>query len=159
MTSRKRSAASSRSKRPSPAPPPLFVDRSLGRLTIATALRAQGVEVHTHDAHFPQDARDEEWLAEVGRRGWAVITKDTRIRYRQTELAALVAGGVRAFVLTRGDLTGSEMAAILVRALPHLARFSARHEPPFIARIATVREGADDLQAGTRLTIASGRHK
>jgi len=130
LTSRKRSAASSRSKRPSPAPPPLFIDRSLGRLTIATALRAQGAEVHTHDAHFAQDARDEEWLAEVGRRGWAVITKDTRIRYRQTELAALVAGGVRAFVLTRGDLSGPEMAAILVKALPHLARFSARHEPP-----------------------------
>ena len=136
MTSRKRSAASSRSKRPSPAPPPLFIDRSLGRLTIATALRAQGAEVHTHDAHFAQDARDEEWLADVGRRGWAVITKDTRIRYRQTELAALVAGGVRAFVLTRGDLSGPEMAAILVKALPHLVRFSARYEPPFIARIA-----------------------
>ncbi len=66
-----------------------------------------------------------------------VITKDTRIRYRQTELTALVAGGVRAFVLTRGDLSGPEMAAILVKALPHLARFSARHEPPFIARIGT----------------------
>ena len=135
MTSKKRSAASSSSKRPN-RPPPLFIDRSLGRLTIATALRAQGAEVHTHDAHFPQDARDEEWLAEVGRRGWAVITKDTRIRYRQTEQAALVAGHVRAFVLTRGDLSGPEMAAILVKALPHLARFSARHEPPFIARVA-----------------------
>ena len=110
MTSKKRSAASSRSKRHSPTPPPLFIDRSLGKLTIATALRAQGVEVHTHDDHFAQDARDEEWLADVGRRGWAVITKDTRIRYRQTELAALVAGGVRAFVLTRGDLSGAEMA-------------------------------------------------
>jgi hypothetical protein len=66
-----------------------------------------------------------------------VITKDTRIRYRQTELSALIAGGVRAFVLTRGDLNGSEMAAILVKALPHLARLSARYDPPFIARIAT----------------------
>ncbi len=92
MTSKKRSAASSRSKQRSPPPPPLFVDRSLGRIIIATALRAQGVEIHTHDALFPENARDEEWLAEVGRRGWAVITKDARIRYRQTELAALVAG-------------------------------------------------------------------
>jgi hypothetical protein len=65
-----------------------------------------------------------------------VITKDTRIRYRQTELSALASGGVRAFVLTRGDLSGIEMARILVKALPHLARFSDRHEPPFIARIA-----------------------
>ena len=80
MTSRKRSAASFRSKRPSAAPPPFFIDRSLGRLTIASALREQGAEVHTHDTHFAQVARDEEWLAEVGRRGWEVITKDTRIR-------------------------------------------------------------------------------
>jgi hypothetical protein len=29
------------------------------------------------------------------------------------------------------------MAAILVRALPHLSQFSARHQAPFIARIAT----------------------
>ena len=137
MTSKKRSAASSRSKPASAAPPPLFVDRSLGRFVIANALRAQGAEVHTHDTHFPENARDAEWLAEVGRRGWAVITKDARIRYRQTELAALVAGGVKAFVLTRGDLSGPEMATILVRALPHLSRFSARHEPPFIARITT----------------------
>jgi hypothetical protein len=137
LRSRKRSAASSRSKRPDPTLPPLFIDRSLGKLTIPTAIRAQGVEVHTHDAHFPQDARDEDWLADVGRRGWAVVTKDTRIRYRETELAALVAGGVRAFVLTRGVLSGREMAAILVKALPNLARFSARHRPPFIARIAT----------------------
>jgi predicted nuclease of predicted toxin-antitoxin system len=136
LTSRKRSAASSRSKRPDPSPPPVFIDRSLGKFTIATALRAQGVEVHTHDAHFPQDARDEEWLAEVGQRGWVVITKDARIRYRQTELAAVVAGGVKAFVLTRGDLSGAEMAAILERALPRMARFSNRHQAPFIARIA-----------------------
>jgi hypothetical protein len=37
----------------------------------------------------------------------------------------------------RGDLSGPEMVAILVKALPHLARFSARYEAPFIARIAT----------------------
>jgi predicted nuclease of predicted toxin-antitoxin system len=152
LTSRKRSAASFRSKRPSPAPPPLFIDRSLGRL--ASALHAQGAEVHTHDAHFAQDARDEEWLAEVGRRGWAVSTKDTRIRYRQTELSALIAGGVRAFVLTRGDLNGSEMAAIVVKVPPHLARFSARHHPRSSPG-SGFREGADGLQAGATIAVTS----
>ena len=85
---------------------------------------------------------------------WAVITKDTRIRYRQTELAALVAGGVRAFVLTRGDLSGSEMAAILVKALPHLARFPARHEPPLHRPDRDLRQDTDDLQAAARITLA-----
>jgi hypothetical protein len=135
LKSKKRSAASSRSKRPSPLPPPLFIDRSLGRLIIPTALSAQGAVVHTHDAHFAQDAPDAVWLPDVGERGWAVITKDTKIRFRHTELAALVAGRVRAFVLTRGDLTGAEMADILIRALPHIGRFCARHQAPFIARI------------------------
>ena len=88
-----------------------------------------------HDEYFPQDARDDAWLPVVGQRGWAVLTKDTRIRLRHTELAALVAGRVRAFVLTRGDLTGTEMARILVLALPRIARFCIRHEPPFIARV------------------------
>ena len=60
-----------------------------------------------HDEYFPSDARDEEWLAEVGRRGWVVLTKDTRIRYRTTELAALMRSGVTAFVLTSGNLRGA----------------------------------------------------
>jgi hypothetical protein len=82
LTSRKRSAASSRSKRPSPTPPSLFIDRSLGKFTVATALRAQGVEVHTHDAHFPQDARDEQWLANVGQRGLGNMTAGSERRVR-----------------------------------------------------------------------------
>jgi len=136
LRSKKRSGASSRSKPPDPPhPPPLFLDRSLGRHTIAAALRAQGAEVHTHDTHFAADAHDDYWLPIVGSRGWAVITKDTKIRFRHTELAAVMAGKVRAFVLTRGDLSGPEMAQILVTALPRIARFCARHAPPFIARV------------------------
>jgi hypothetical protein len=133
LRSKKQSAASSRSKRPKLLPPPLFIDRSLGRLVIPAALREQGVEVHTHDAHFAQDAPDADWLSSVGARGWTVITKDTKIRYRHTELAALVAGRVRAFVLTKGDLSGPEMARILILALPRIGAFCVRHEAPFRA--------------------------
>lgn len=64
-----------------------------------------------------------------------VLTKDRRIRYRTPELAALSKAGVCAFVLTAGDLSGSEMAAIFVKALPAMTRFVARNSPPFIARI------------------------
>jgi hypothetical protein len=31
--------------------------------------------VEIHDDHFPSDAKDEVWLAEVGIRGWIVLTK------------------------------------------------------------------------------------
>jgi predicted nuclease of predicted toxin-antitoxin system len=98
-------------------------------------LRAHSAEVHVHDDYFAQDAHDDTWLREVGQRGWVVLTKDTRIRLRHTELAALVGGRVRAFVLTRGDLTGEEMARILVSALPRISTFCERYHPPFIARV------------------------
>jgi cytochrome c oxidase subunit 1 len=62
----------------------------------------------------------------------------------------LIAGLTGAFVLTRGDLNGSEMAAILVKALPHLARLSARYDPPFIARIAASGKVQMIYRPGTR---------
>src|SRR4051812_30434760 len=94
--SKKRSAASSSSKPPEPLT--FFLDRNLGKKAVADALRQADVEVHVHDDHFPPDTRDEEWLAEVGKRGWIVLTKDTRIRYRSSELTALVKANVSAFV-------------------------------------------------------------
>ena len=112
----------------------------------------QGVEVHVHDDDFPQDARDEEWLPEVGRRGWAVITKDAKIRYRLTEQAALIAGGVRAFILTRGDLTGPEMAGIVVPLCPTSPGFppdTSRHSlqgslAPAESRCSSSRDGREE---------------
>ena len=117
-----------------------FVDRSLGKHTIAEALRQAGVEVQIHDDHFPQNATDETWLREVGRRGWIVLTKDTWIRRRSNERTALMRAGVRAFVLIAGNLSGPEMARVFVNALPAMHRFVVRHNPPFIAKI--TRSGA-----------------
>lgn len=131
---------------PSPSrvdPLQVFLDRSLGRRVVAEALRAAGVEVHIHDDHFPQDTTDEEWLLEVGRQGWIVLTKDDRIRYRPQERAALIHANVRAFVLVGGNLSATAMAEIFVRALPAMQHFVDRYPPPFIARIA--RSGAVTL--------------
>lgn len=136
-------ASAPRSKKPSDAslnspPEPLvfFVDRSLGRKIIPDTLRGAGEQIRVHDELFPQDARDEDWLPEVGRRGWIVLTKDTRIRYRAAEVAALLAARVRAFVLgARGDLQGTEIAAIFVKALPAMKRVLSETDPPFVAHV------------------------
>ena len=147
MKSRKRSGASSKSK---PLKPPVFfLDRNLGKKEIAAALRQANIEVQVHDDHFPPDARDEDWLSEVGRRGWIVLTKDARIRYRTSELAALVRARVSAFVLTSGNLCGAEMAEIFIKALPTMCRFAARYSPPFIAKI-TKNGSVSMLVGGTR---------
>jgi predicted nuclease of predicted toxin-antitoxin system len=88
-----------------------------------------------HDELFAQDAHDEEWLAEVGKQGWVVLTKDRRIRHRRSERLALMDAGVRAFVLTAGNITGEEMAAAFVEALPRMLRVVKGEEPPFIATV------------------------
>ena len=130
---KKRSGASSTSEPPEPLV--LFVDRSLGNKVVAGALRLAGATVEIHDDHFPTTAPDEDWLREVGQRGWVVLTKERGLRYRAPALAAIRVSAVRMFVLTAGDLQGPEMAAIFARALPRIARVVRRESPPFIAKI------------------------
>ena len=46
---------------------------------LATVLRTLDYDaVHLRE-HFPEDAKDERWLPEVGRHGWAILTVDLRI--------------------------------------------------------------------------------
>lgn len=143
---KKRSGASSTNEPPEPLV--LFVDRSLGKKIVAGALRQAGAQVEIHDDHFPPAAPDEDWLREAGRRGWVVLTKDRGIRYRAPALAAIRLSAVRMFVLTAGDLQGSEMAAIFVMALSRIARVASRHPAPFIAKI--TKTGAVSVLASTR---------
>jgi len=113
-----------------------FVDRSLGRKVIPETLRAANAEVRVHDDFFPQDAKDEVWLAEVGRHGWVVLTKDKHIRYREVEIQALLVAKVGCFILTaRGDLSGAEVGQIFVKALPTMKKVCETTTRPFIARV------------------------
>jgi hypothetical protein len=52
-------------------------------------------------------------------------------------LVSLLAAGVAAFVLTAGDLNGSEMAEAFVRALPKIRRMLVGQPRPFIARVSS----------------------
>ena len=102
---------------------------------MCSALREIGETVEIHDDHFPPDAKDEVWLTEVGRRGWVVLTKDDRIRYRITERPAFASAKVKAFVLTSMQLQGSEMAEAFVIALPRIKRLIAKYPAPFLGRV------------------------
>ena len=112
----------------------IFIDRSLGR-KIAEPLREAGANVFLHDDYFAQDVVDEEWLAEVGTRGWIVLTKDKMIRRRTIEREALLNANVKAFFFMSGNIPFAEVAQIIARALPAIQKFIAKHEPPFIAGI------------------------
>jgi len=71
----------------------------------------------------------------VGERGWLILTKDKRIRYRKLEFAAVKQARVRLFVLTAGQITAVEMGEIFVKALKKMERLAIKHDEPFIARV------------------------
>jgi hypothetical protein len=113
-----------------------FVDRSLGRKAVPEALRQAGEAVVVHDEHFAQDAKDEEWLTHAGKKGWIVLSADKRIRYRGNEFSALKEAGVRAFFLTaKSEMTGAQMGAAFVAALPHIKECTLGHARALIAHV------------------------
>ncbi len=98
-------------------------------------LRVTGLRLTTLAEHFgvPADevVTDAEWLALAGRRGWVVFMKDTRVRYRPAEQAAVRAHAVRCFCLARQGLPADEMARRFLANLPAIT--AACGEPgPFI---------------------------
>ena len=111
-----------------------FIDRSLGR-KLPQMLRNAGATIEIHDERFRQDTPDIEWLAEVGRYNWVVLTKDEKIGYRTPEQIAVAAANVRLFVLACGNLSAQEMGAILLKALESIRQFAKHNPAPFIAKI------------------------
>lgn len=99
-------------------PPEFFLDRSLGR-TSARRLRDAGHIVHLIADFYPRDAQeigDAEWIAEGCLRGWTLLTKDRRIRYRTDELSALTSGHL--FCLADGNATLDQIAQRFLDAMP-----------------------------------------
>jgi hypothetical protein len=98
-------------------------------------LRDAGAIVERHTDHFARGVADDVWLTEAGKNGWVVLTRDKRIRYRQTERLALQAAKVRAFVFTGGNVTAKDTGALLTRALDRIQRISGDNLGPFIYHI------------------------
>lgn len=113
----------------------LFLDECLGSKDVPDALRGAGLHVELLHQHFPAGTSDASWLAEVGRRGWVVLTKDQRIRFRKSEIDTLLASGVAAFVLSSGGLSGPDMGVAFVKAYPRMQKFLRDHAPPFVVKV------------------------
>lgn len=109
-----------------------FIDRSLGKKAIANALKNAGLNVVIHDDCFPQNTLDEVWLDEVGKKGWIVLSKDNRIRYRANEISALNNANVLAFFLTATNATGDEMASIFLKARKRMIDIASKSKRPAI---------------------------
>ena len=113
--------------------PDLFVDRSLGRRQVPNLLRAFGLRLHTlaevYGIPADESVTDVQWLELAGGRGWPVLMKDERIRYRTAEREALIAHGVRSFCLTGGNLRAAQMAGQFLAVIDQIAEACAAPGP------------------------------
>ena len=118
-----------------PEEPTFCIDEALGNKVVPRALREAGLKVELLIDHHPRGTFDEDWLADVGRRGWIVLTKDKQMKRRPAEQLAIVRHRVRAFLLTSGEMKAQEMAATLLKAVPGMRRLLVKHPGPFIASV------------------------
>jgi hypothetical protein len=121
---------------PSASPPEFFIDRSLGRHVVPDALRKAGAVIRVmadvYGERIGQGLADEEWLRDAGERGWVVLMKDAKIRYRPAELQVVVDHGLRAFCLTNANLRGVQMAQRFVENLPRIIRIAEQKPGPYV---------------------------
>ncbi len=128
-----------------------FIDRCLGSKRIVEKLRSAGITIEIHDDHFDKGAQDVDWLPEVGRRGWVVLTKDANIGKRTLERNAVTRAGIKMFALASQNLSGKDMVAIFVGAIVPMQEFVRKHPAPFIAKI--YRDGRIDLWKDSQMLL------
>ena len=112
-----------------------FIDRCLGKKHIATVLKNSGIAVEIHDDNFGQNAQDVDWLPEIGRRGWVVLTKDAKISKNHLERMAVTNAGIKMFTLASQNLSVKEMADIFLKSITKMQEFVRTHPAPFIAKV------------------------
>lgn len=113
--------------------PVFFTDRDLGKKFPGILLQA-GLTVERHADHFEAACPDEEWLREVGRKGWIAITHDQRIRYKPNELAAVINNRV-ALLVVIGQAPYPELAQSFVATYRRIESFIQSHQAPYIAKV------------------------
>ncbi len=112
-----------------------FLDHQIGRYIVANALRGAGARVEVHLDHFLADKPDTEWIHDIGKRDWVLISKDQNIRRNPLERAAYEAAKLRGFIVTGKDMGGKELADLLVRSLLGIVRRAFGRTGPLLFTI------------------------
>lgn len=110
-----------------------FADRDLGR-QFPALLSAAGLRTERHDDHFQPNTPDEEWIGEIGRRGWVAVTRDARIRYSPLALSILMQTKTQLFVLV-GKLTTKQAADLFLTWRERIIETALAERGAFIAKI------------------------
>jgi hypothetical protein len=119
-----------------PGPVVIFLDENHCRNRhVIDAIETSGLRCEKHLDHFPAGTVDVDWLPEVGKREWCLLTTDARIRSNHLEREAVRQYRIRMFYFPKNNLSGKEMGAALTKALPAMVALALSQPAPFIASI------------------------
>lgn len=130
MTKKKSKKHSASNNAAPPDTPVLFIDRCAWSHKLGEALTKIGAPFIPHHEKFEPACPDEKWLEAVGKQGWIVLTRDKNIRRKPNELRAFQEFGVIGFVLTSGDASAADTAALVTVVYPKLIRKVKGTKPP-----------------------------
>ena len=127
--------SSRQTKRPEDRLPELFLDRSLGRVLLATALQEAGFTVHTLHSMYGDGAEerveDVTWISDAAALGHVLLTKDRRILRVPAERQAVRASKARVFCLFSQKLSGQAQIDCFLKNQYRIVQRS-RKEGPYV---------------------------
>ena len=90
-----------------------------------------GVDAHHLQDDFPAHTIDVDWLPEVGKRGWVVVTGDRRISKKPPERKALEEANVIAVFMAKGFTSKPifDLVSSFIKWWPDIDRAVARVKP------------------------------
>ncbi len=111
-----------------------FIDANLGE-QIARGMQGFGEDVvHLKDC-FDEGEADEVWLKHIGAKGWFLLTRDERIRWKPAERAALRTHNIGAFFLGGKNLKRWQLIEQVVRNWTRIQQLARSTQPPFAYRV------------------------
>jgi hypothetical protein len=94
-------------------------------------LKILGVDAHHLQEDFPANTPDIDWLPEIGRKGWVVVTGDRRISKKPPERKALEEANVIAVFMAKGFTLKKrfDMVSSFIKWWPDIERAVAHVKP------------------------------
>lgn len=113
-----------------------FFDRDVGvalpRALLSLKLPTQ---VEYHQAHFSANARDDDWMADVGQNGWFVIGHDSRHHREPAELFAIKQHQMGCFYLWGAHAKRWQKMRCFLRAYERILEAGRSSPRPFVFRV------------------------
>ncbi|HUK59707.1 MAG TPA: hypothetical protein VLV50_10795 [Stellaceae bacterium] len=116
-----------------------YFDRCFGRRFPEALWRASPpfmVEFHHSDrCRFAQNMPDDEWLGEVGRRGWIAFSHDRRFHRDLPAVSAIKQHHLGCFYLWGAEISTWDKVRWFTRHVDKIIELSNRTERPFIYHV------------------------